>query len=402
MNDVLLKKENVSHFEDLIAPYSLQDFSENYWDKKPLIIQRDDRSYFESLLTLKNMDELLDYHRPKGSRIRIVKNQEHLDKSKYENTDGSLKLNQIYASYADGYTLVVNEIDSFWKPIKTLCHNMRDVIKHKTVVNMYLTPKNEKALLPHYDTHDVFVVQVSGKKHWRLYDADYPSPLVKSFQPIFQREHLKNVQEITVNAGDIMYIPRGVPHEAYTTDESSLHLTIGVYATQWLDLIVKSLEGLANSNIALRNSLPLGFLNNDTLSLSEEQQQQLTEILGQLLNGGAKDMGLALIGEEFRTEQQPMSDGHFTSLDHLNELTAETYLEKRERMHCKTQVIGPMVRIIFSGNVIKGPMAVASTFDYVANVEGSFQIKDLPIMGNDNKIKIATRLIRGGLLKVIS
>lgn len=402
MNDVLLKKENVSHFEDLIAPYSLQDFSENYWDKKPLIIQRDDRSYFESLMTIKNIDEILDFNRPKGSSIRVVKNQEPLNKSKYENTDGSLKLNQIYASYADGYTLVVNEIDRFWKPIKTLCHNTRAFLKHKAVANMYLTPKNQNALLPHYDTHDVFVVQVSGKKHWRLYDADYPSPLVNSFQPILPREHLNNVKEITVSAGDIMYIPRGVPHEAYTTDESSLHLTIGVYPTQWLDVLTKSLESLANTNVALRKALPIGFLENEQIDISEEQKNLLLKIMDQLLNDNTNKGALELIGEEFRTEQQPMSDGHFTSLDDINELTTETYLKQRERMHCKTQVIGPMVRIIFSGNVIKGPMAVASTFDYVASTTGTFQVNDLPIMGSNNKIKIAQRLIRGGLLKVVS
>ena len=402
MNDVLLTKQNISQFEDLIAPHSLQDFSENYWDKKPLIIQRNDRSYFESLMTIKNVDEILDFHRPKGSDIRVVKNQEPLDKNKYENTDGSLRLNQIYASYADGYTVVINEIDRFWKPIKTLCHNTRNLIKHKAVANMYLTPKEQKALLPHYDSHDVFVIQVSGKKHWRLYDADYPSPLVNSFQPILPREHLSNMQEITVEAGDIMYIPRGVPHEAYTTDESSIHLTIGVYPTQWLDVLIKSLEGLANTNIELRKALPIGFLNNDKIIISEDKEKQLTKIVSELLNERSNDMAIGIINEEFRTGQQPMSDGHFMSLDTLNELTTETYLQQRDRMNCKTQMIGSMVRIIFTGNVIKGPQAVAAAFDYIANTKKSFQIKDLPISGETNKIKIAQRLIRGGLLQIVS
>ena len=115
-------------------------------------------------------------------------------------------------------------------------------MSHNVIGNMYLTPANEKALSPHYDAHDVFVLQVSGEKNWILYDDEnFKTPLLKSFQPIFQREYLTGAREITLKAGDMMYIPRGVPHEAYTTNESSLHITLGVYSTQWIDLITKSL-----------------------------------------------------------------------------------------------------------------------------------------------------------------
>ena len=105
-------------FQSLIHPYSLDEFANTYWDEKELWIQRDNATYYQSLLTIAAIDRILDYHRPTGSSIRVVKNQEPLDKSKYENTDGSLNLNQIYAAYADGYTLVINEVNRFWEHLK--------------------------------------------------------------------------------------------------------------------------------------------------------------------------------------------------------------------------------------------------------------------------------------------
>lgn len=123
---------------------------------------------------------------------------------------------------------------------------------HHVVANLYLTPENEKALSPHYDSHDVFALQISGEKHWILYDDTYyKTPLMHGFQPIFQREQLSGAKEITLKAGDLLYMPRGVPHEAYTTDQSSMHITLGVHSTQWLDLFSKALLNLSQKHIDL-------------------------------------------------------------------------------------------------------------------------------------------------------
>jgi ribosomal protein L16 Arg81 hydroxylase len=386
----------------LIYPIEFEDFKNNYWEKEVLVIQRGNPEYYESLFSIDDVDVLLDLHRPKGKSIRIVKNQEPLNASKYENADGSLNLNQIYAGYADGYTVVVNEIDRFWKPLKSLCQNTSSFLNHSTVANMYLTPANEKALLPHYDTHDVYVVQVHGKKHWKIYDADYQTPLVNSFQPVFQREQLKNVREITLHAGDLMYIPRGVPHEADTSDESSLHLTLGVYPTQWVDLLMKSVYHLAHSKLELRQSLPLGFRRNMSASeFIQEVESQMTALLQEALVQSNAQGALQLISEDFRMAQQPKGDGHFRHLDNLHEIDESTFLKKRENMSCSVQGIGSAVRIIFPGNVIKGPMQIAPAFQFITEQEGVFKISDIPMLDSQNKIMLAKRLIRGGLLNMM-
>lgn len=403
MRETLNKTKIVSNFNDLIHPTSLDDFKEKHWNKKTLLIRREDSKYYKSLLTIANIDQVLDLHRPKGSSLRVVKNQEPLNATKYENKDGSLNLNQLYAAYSDGYTIVINEIDRFWKPIKTLCQNVRHLLNHKTKGNMYLTPKNQKALLPHYDTHDVFVIQVAGKKHWKIYDDQYKTPLVDSFQPIFQREQLQNLKEITLNAGDMMYIPRGVPHEAYTTNDSSLHLTIGVYPTQWLDLISKSLQNLAQTDVSLREALPISYLSNrDTFkkisTTIEKISQNLFKEISQEEN--VKN-ALQFLGEEFRTESQPKGDGHFNNLDQIDRVDLNTNLIKRESMTCSIQQIGNAVRIIYPGNVIRGPIGIAASLQFIAENHTGFQVHEIPILNNINKIKLSKRLIRGGLLKII-
>jgi len=396
--------KNIKNHSDLIHPLVYKDFNSHYWENKFLHIEREEANFYNNLFSIKDFDSVLEYGKPRGDSLRVVKNQEPLLASKYEKKDGSLNLNQLYAAYTDGYTIVVNEVNRYSASINTLVHNMRQKLSYKVLANAYLTPANQKALSPHYDAHDVFVLQLSGRKHWHFYDdTKFKTPLVNSFQPIFKEGQLSGKKEVTVKAGDLMYIPRGLPHEAYTTDESSLHLTIGVYPTQHVDLFSKALQSMANHDIDLRKALPVGYLNfseTEKKKYIEEITLKFKDKLDQVFKNSNLENTLFLLDEEFRNEMSPKSDGHFAELDKISNLTLETKLTKRDNMPTKVLQMGAFSRIVFPGNIIKGPAQISSVFDYIARSE-SFVIKDIPSVSDDNKLKLAKRLIRGGLLKTI-
>ncbi|SDZ02454.1 cupin domain-containing protein, partial [Hymenobacter psychrophilus] len=267
-------QNELKNFSDLIQPISIEEFENNYWEKRFLHIPRDNPDFFSSLFSIEDLDKVLEYNRPQGSSLKVVKSNQPMNPSIYENKDESLNLNQLYVAYADGYSILINGIQRYWNPIKVLLENIRKQISHDLSANLYLTPENEKAFSPHYDSHDVFAIQISGKKHWILYDdARFKTPLLNSYQPTFQREQLTNATEITMCAGDILYIPRGVPHEAYTTDKSSMHITIGIQSTQWIDFITKSLLSVSQKYIGLRKALPIGFLRSDHDNLLSDELQ---------------------------------------------------------------------------------------------------------------------------------
>jgi ribosomal protein L16 Arg81 hydroxylase len=403
METNIKNKVKVKDFSGLIQPIGIETFETNYWEKQVLHIQRDNPDFFSSLFSIGNLDNVLEYNRPRGNALRVVKSQQPMNPTVYENKDGSLNLNQLYTAYADGYTIVINEIQRFWDPLKMLVENIRQQISHNAVANLYLTPENEKALSPHYDSHDVFALQISGEKHWVLYDDTYfKTPLLHSFQPVFQREDLTGAREITMRAGDILYMPRGVPHEAYTTDKSSMHITIGIHSTQWIDLITKSLLNLSQKHIELRQALPLGFLDSDIDLLTTDATLDFMNILKVGLQKENVSGALNILKEEFRTKEQPRPDGHFSSLDQLNKIDLNSQLCKREGMSSKVTNDVSGARILFQGNVIKGPSQIASTLAFISEQENSFLVSDIPFLNEDNKLKLAKRLIRGGLLKVVS
>lgn len=392
----------LKNFSDLIKPFNLEDFESNYWEKKVLHIQRNNPDFFSSLFSIEDLDKVLEFNRPQGPSLKVVKNNQPMNPSVYENQDGSLNLNQLYTAYADGHSIIVNGMQRYWDPIKSLIESIRQQISHNANANLYLTPENEKAFSPHFDSHDVFAIQISGEKHWILYDdTNYKTPLLNSYQPTFQREQLTGAKEITLRAGDILYMPRGVPHEAYTTDKSSMHITIGIYSTQWIDFITKSLLNLSQKHIELRKALPIGFLNsNNENLLSSDAELDIISILQQVFQKENIAGSLNILGDEFRTKESPKPDGHFASLDKLNHVHLDSQLSKRDGFNSKVTNSPSGARISFQGNTIKGPSQIASTLAFISEQEGIFSVKEIPFLNNDNKLKLAKRLVRGGLLRV--
>lgn len=387
----------------LLNPIAKEDFFQQNWEKEPLVIHRKSKDYYQQLFTIEAVDKILYYNRPTGNSVRVVKNQEPLLPSKYENPDGSLNLNQIYAAYGDGYTIVVNEIQRFSETIKQLCWNIKQEISHHVVGNMYLTPPNQKALLPHYDTHDVLVIQIHGSKEWRVFDAPYESPLLHSHQPVFQENQLTGSKSVRLEAGDFMYMPRGVPHYAFTEDESSIHLTIGVHPKQWLDLMSEALNVLALQDVDFRKALPVGYLNQEHFVATQIElfKAKFGKLMTTFQQNANPAGAIGMLQNKFNAELSIPGDGHFAQLDKRDKLTLKSQVQIRNGLTAQVIPQGNVVRIAFPGNTIKGSIHIAPALTFIAQPKGAFTVADIPVISDQNKLKLTQRLIRGGLLKIV-
>ena len=134
--------------------------------------------------------------------------------------------------------------------------------------NSYLTPPDSQGFAPHYDDIEAFILQIEGKKRWRLYkpitDAEYLSRYSsRNFDP---SEIGEPILDTVVNAGDLLYFPRGTIHQGETIDGShSLHITLSVYQkNSWCDylekLIPEALKSAVASDSSFREGLPIHYL----------------------------------------------------------------------------------------------------------------------------------------------
>ena len=79
----------------------------------------------------------------------------------------------------------------------------------------YLTPPGTQGFAPHYDDIEAFVLQLEGKKRWRVYNPTNKDETLPRFSSrnFAQHELGKPIIDVTLESGDLLYFPRGYVHQ---------------------------------------------------------------------------------------------------------------------------------------------------------------------------------------------
>jgi ribosomal protein L16 Arg81 hydroxylase len=260
---------------------------------------------------------------------------------------------------------------------------------------MYATPQLGQGFSMHVDTHDVFVLQLHGSKKWQIGEPERALPLAaRDSGPV---GNPGQVREYVLRPGDVLYLPRGYPHQAVTSDESSLHLTVGVHAFRWHDFMVEALKAVAEQRVDFREALPAGFLD-EGLDSSR---------IGALAQGFCDMLRSADVVEqvrrafEARLVQQGTTGvrGQFSAIDTLPNLTDDSRIERPADQLCRVRSSPAEAILEFLGNYVAGPPHLQTAYEFIAS-RHVFAVKDIPgsLTSADRKALVA-RLVSEGLLK---
>ncbi|GAB7190528.1 hypothetical protein NUM3379_12340 [Kineococcus sp. NUM-3379] len=241
-----------------------------HWNSTPLLVRAADRGAtgFADLLAPGDVDELLG---PRGLRtpfLKLVEDGSTLPRERWtrsaragdQNLTDLADPDGIARAHAAGATIVLQALHRVWPPLAGFCRDLAAELGHQVQANAYVTPPGAQGFAPHHDTHDVIVLQVDGRKRWTIHPPAVELPL-KS-QPSSQlgadpAAGRAPVLDTELGPGDALYLPRGWLHSARTTDERSIHLTVGLLATTWADVLGDVLAGAGTGDVALRRALPL-------------------------------------------------------------------------------------------------------------------------------------------------
>lgn len=385
-----------SVFSRLISPLSIDAFKQTVWEQTPHIRSRQREDYYDSIFSLAAFEDILDKGRFRAPEIRIV-SKGNSPAAGYLNADGRLDKTLISGFFLDGYSIVVHGVDNFNKSVTAFVQAMQLTFSCEVRANGYFTPAGTQALNPHYDSHDVFILQIAGSKNWRIYHAAAACPLDGTIQPPFGRDELPDPREITLKKGDLIYIPRGWVHDADATAENSLHLTIGLHPTQWVDFLTKSLAALSISHEPLRKSLPMGFLNDP--DIIPRLQAQLEELAELFRGRGSAMHAYSIAQDDFIRRAVGVDAGKGVgALGALGGIGLASRLRKRPFLYCRVIYSGDEVAIQFHKAIVNAPRAYADAFEFVSSADGEFAVADIANLDDERKIAVAKRLVRDGLL----
>jgi hypothetical protein len=300
----------------------------------------------------------------------------------------------------EGATLVLQGLHRVWPPLVSFATALSDELGHPVQVNAYITPPQNQGFAPHYDVHDVFVLQVAGHKHWTIHAPVVTDPL--SDQPweqhrdaVAARATEEPLIDTVLEPGDALYLPRGTIHAATALGETSIHLTVGVHPVTRYAL-VRHLLDAAQADPALRTSLPMGTDLADPDVLAPHLASTL-EALHAFLDRADAAVVADRVSGALRRSTRPEPIGPLAQLTLADDLTADTPLRMRAGLRPAVTSDDDQVRIAITDRAVHLPRAAAAAMKVI--VSGIvFAPADLPGLDAAEQLTVSRRLVREGVL----
>ncbi|XP_056662801.1 ribosomal oxygenase 2 isoform X3 [Monodelphis domestica] len=254
-------------FESLISPVSTETFFKEYWEQKPLLIQRDDPSlaaYFQNLFQLADLKNLCRQGMVYGRDMNVCRCVN--GRKKVLNKGGKVHYLQLRKDFDQKRaTIQFHQPQRFKDELWKIQEKLECFFGSLVGSNVYITPSGSQGLPPHYDDIEVFILQLEGKKHWRLYQPTVPLAREYNVEP--EDRIGAPTHEFTLKPGDFLYFPRGTIHQADTPSglAHSTHVTISTYQNNsWGDFLLDVIPGLvfdvAKEEVKLRTGIPRRLL----------------------------------------------------------------------------------------------------------------------------------------------
>ncbi|MFN3946429.1 MAG: cupin domain-containing protein [Allosphingosinicella sp.] len=248
----------------LTAPVDRARFLQDHYEKTPLLSARSEPRRYADILTLAMLDAFVAEADLREGMADVTNANSRVSRDDYVTADGRIDGVALAAQYQKGSTLIFPQLHESMFGLAQFCRALEEVFSCHVQTNIYLTPGTGKGFPPHYDNHDVFVMQVSGAKAWRLYGTPVTTPYRGERFQLGRHKADAPTAEFTLNPGDCLYIPRGLMHDAENVgDAPSLHVTVGLITKTWADLMLEAVSELALAEPEFRRSLPPGYAGRD-------------------------------------------------------------------------------------------------------------------------------------------
>lgn len=168
-----------------------------------------------------------------------------------------IRKDRLYGLMASGATVVLNRIELVSPQAREICLTLGRYLGALTAANAYASFGGEPATDIHWDGHDVVVVQLFGAKHWQLFEPTLELPLHSQESEGREGEAPDTpVLDVTMRAGDVLYVPRGWWHRVSPIDDQeTLHLAVGVHTPLVLDYLLWLCASTLPKDITCRRSL---------------------------------------------------------------------------------------------------------------------------------------------------
>jgi lysine-specific demethylase/histidyl-hydroxylase NO66 len=383
----------------LLRPLAVDAFLDEIWSKSHHHVSRSNPDYFASLLEgADSVDALLAVFRPHLSLVSLVRENERKEQYAYRLAGGGFDVAAIGRDFADGYTIVLENVQRYVRAIASLAHSIDVELNFATQVNAYFTPPQSQGFVAHFDDHDALIVQLQGSKIWHLYEGIDVAPHNMWRHESIAAEQLPEPVDVRLETGDVLYVPRGRVHAAESTSELSVHLTVGLHAPTLVLLATRMLNALNNSDDEIHAQLPPRFLSDPQVRAGLGAfARQLAEALEQpdAMAEGLDSLEADLVR---RGQCQPLGAGISDAVD----IDDQTRVVKYQPLYARVTEDSGAVTLHFAQSVVNAGPDHREALQFLARSTEPLRVRDLPGLSETQRTELARTLIMQGFLVRLS
>ena len=158
--------------EQLLSPLTVDEFLKNFWGQTFKHVPGTPDK-FSHLFPWQTLNEALEQHRLDFPRIRLTRHGERLQPSSYisHSRPGQkrvivprLRYQKLTHELNSGATLVLDAVDELYEPLRAVAEALELFFHERIQINAYASWRTSRGFDLHWDDHDVFILQVTGRK----------------------------------------------------------------------------------------------------------------------------------------------------------------------------------------------------------------------------------------------
>ncbi|MBI5762141.1 MAG: hypothetical protein HZA51_01315 [Planctomycetes bacterium] len=230
----------------MLTPMSREEFFDSYWGKKFCHISGA-RDRFCDLLPWQSVNGILEDHQLRYPQVRIAKDGEsgsaatggflRQARTRRGEVRSQIDATALISELRNGATLILDAVDDMVESIREIAVDFESIFREPIQANAYAGWGTSKGFDLHWDDHDVLVVQIHGSKSWKVYGARREAPLYCDFHSDNTQVPSEPIWSGVLQAGDVLYLPRGWWHVAVPLGHPTLHVSFGINRRTGIDFL---------------------------------------------------------------------------------------------------------------------------------------------------------------------
>lgn len=392
--------DRVISFADIVGDE--EEFFRTYFSKRVLYRPRGITGDPRQILSIADLDDIVHQEGIRSSLLRMLGGgvpaigeqlTSQLEMRRAGKTiDDAVDASKIYAHFRAGKTLIHGGLNLTRPNLRALAHSMTGRLAAKSEAVAFLTPAGQRGKV-HSDPTDVYVIQVEGTKRWQI----WPTPQVRragedkvSFPSLPEPD-----LDLSLQPGDVLYIPHATPHLAGAEAGVSLHLTVVAGARMWAHHLLSAVQDILHNGPEFW----------DTPYLDDASPQELAAKIEQLIgrlrtvDAAAELERARRDGRSFRGVQQ---DAVFQEIAAADGIDADTKLLAVDGAATFHEVAEGTATVTILGNTLAMPETAAAALRSASTTVPFPAGQFLPGEDPRRALPVARQLLRLGALAIAS